>query len=251
MQPQMPYFLGREAPPAPLTTTCQKVFRTPDIDEVGLDTFHLTFFEMLGNFSFGQYFKEGAIEYATEFIQRAPEARLGPGLGRASTPATPELKLGPDEEAIGLWEQIGHAAGADRAAARRPRTSGRSAARGRAAPTRRCTGTGARRSAAAATDCKPGCTRCERFLEFGNLVFMSYELHADGTLTELPKQEHRHRLGARARRARIVQQVAVGLRHRRLPADHGLGRRAVRRRVRRVAPTRRRRTACSPTTAAA
>src|SRR2546430_11540412 len=51
MQPQMPYFLGLEEPPAPLTTTCQKVFRTPDIDEVGLDTFHLTFFEMLGNFS--------------------------------------------------------------------------------------------------------------------------------------------------------------------------------------------------------
>src|SRR5690242_20900084 len=42
MQPQMPFFLGREAPPALLTTTCQKVFRTPDIDEVGLDTYHLT-----------------------------------------------------------------------------------------------------------------------------------------------------------------------------------------------------------------
>src|ERR1043166_10050768 len=68
MQPQMPYFLGREPPPAPLTTTCQKVFRTPDIDVVGLDTFHLTFFEMLGNFSFGQYFKEGAIADAKEFV---------------------------------------------------------------------------------------------------------------------------------------------------------------------------------------
>src|SRR5205823_11344841 len=69
MQPQMPFFLGREPPPAPLTTTAQKVFRTVDIDEVGLDTFHLTFFEMMGNFSFGQYFKPGAIEYATEFIR--------------------------------------------------------------------------------------------------------------------------------------------------------------------------------------
>jgi len=69
MQPQMPYFLGREAPPAPTTTLSQKCFRTVDIDEVGLDTFHLTFFEMLGNFSFGQYFKEGAIEYATEFVR--------------------------------------------------------------------------------------------------------------------------------------------------------------------------------------
>src|SRR4030067_1353672 len=69
MQPQMPFFLGREAPPAPLTTTAQKCFRTPDIDEVGLDGSHLTFFEILGNFSFGQYFKEGAIELATEFVR--------------------------------------------------------------------------------------------------------------------------------------------------------------------------------------
>ena len=65
----MPYFLGREPPPAPLTCTSQKCFRTPDIDEVGRDGHHLTFFEMLGNFSFGQYFKAGAIEYATDFIQ--------------------------------------------------------------------------------------------------------------------------------------------------------------------------------------
>ena len=62
MQPLMPFFLGREEPPAPLLTTVQKVFRTPDIDEVGLDGHHLTFFEMLGNFSFGEYFKDGAIE---------------------------------------------------------------------------------------------------------------------------------------------------------------------------------------------
>src|SRR3989337_142377 len=68
MQPQMPFFLGREPPPAPFTTTSQKCFRTVDIDEVGLDTYHLTFFEMLGNFSFGQYFKEGAIDLATEFV---------------------------------------------------------------------------------------------------------------------------------------------------------------------------------------
>src|SRR5919201_3467801 len=68
MQPLMPYFLGRETPPAPLLTTAQKCFRTPDIDEVGLDGHHLTFFEMLGNFSFGQYFKDGAIEFAWEFV---------------------------------------------------------------------------------------------------------------------------------------------------------------------------------------
>ena len=105
MQPQMPYFHGREQPPAPLTTTCQKCFRTPDIDEVGLDTFHLTFFEMLGNFSFGQYFKEGAIAYATEFMQE----RLQLDWDRVWVTVhagDPGLKLGADEEAIGLWEQI-------------------------------------------------------------------------------------------------------------------------------------------------
>src|SRR6478736_5570219 len=98
MQPQMPYFLGRETPPAPLTATAQKCLRTPDIDEVGLDTYHLTFFEMLGNFSFGQYFKEGAIAYATEFMQE----RLQLDWDRvwiSVHAGDPGLELGPDEEA--------------------------------------------------------------------------------------------------------------------------------------------------------
>ena len=99
MQPQMPYFLGLEPPPAPLTTTSQKCFRTQDIDEVGLDGHHLTFFEMLGNFSFGQYFKKGAIELATEFIQE----RLQLDWDRIWVTVhagDPVFKLGPDEVAI-------------------------------------------------------------------------------------------------------------------------------------------------------
>jgi alanyl-tRNA synthetase len=106
MQPQMPYFLGREPPPAPLTATSQKCLRTPDIDEVGLDTYHLTFFEMLGNFSFGRYFKEGAIEFATEFVQE--RLRLDWDRIWVSVHAgDPELRLGPDEAAIDLWRKIG------------------------------------------------------------------------------------------------------------------------------------------------
>jgi alanyl-tRNA synthetase len=68
MHPLKPYFLGVREPPSKLLTTVQKCFRTVDIDGVGLDGYHLTLFEMLGNFSIGQYFKEGAIEYAWEFM---------------------------------------------------------------------------------------------------------------------------------------------------------------------------------------
>src|SRR6059058_2938955 len=106
MQPLMPFFLGFQEPPAELLTTVQKVFRTPDIDEVGLDTFHLTFFEMLGNFSFGQYFKEGAIDLATEFVRE--HMRLDwDRLWVSVFAGDPELGLGEDEEAIELWERIG------------------------------------------------------------------------------------------------------------------------------------------------
>ncbi len=204
MQPQMPYFLGREAPPALLTTTCQKVFRTPDIDEVGLDTFHLTFFEMLGNFSFGQYFKEGAIEYATEFMRE----RLQLDWDRVWVSVhagDPDLKLGPDEEAIGHWERIGMPA--ERIV---PLPSSENfwsvGGPGPCGPdSEMYWDWGA--EVGCAEGCLPGCTRCERFLEFGNLVFMSYELHADGTLTELPSKNIDTGWGLE-RVARVVQDVA-------------------------------------------
>ena len=125
MQPQMPFFLGRESPPALLTTTAQKCFRTPDIDEVGLDTYHLTFFEMLGNFSFGQYFKEGAIDFAWEFVfehlqldpePEGPEAlrerraaevaqhRGGAQTMRLATPISPKVAISRLLELAGFWE---------------------------------------------------------------------------------------------------------------------------------------------------
>src|SRR6188472_4713967 len=185
MQPQMPFFLGQETPPAPLTTTVQKCFRTPDIDEVGLDTFHLTFFEMLGNFSFGQYFKEGAIELAWEFV--FDYMKIDPDLFWVTVFAgDSELGLGEDEDAVRLWEQIGlppeRIVRLDRShnfwSVGGPGPCGPDSEmfydRGEALGCGR-------------PECAPGCT-CERYLEFWNLVFMEFELHADGTVTPLPKQ---------------------------------------------------------------
>jgi alanyl-tRNA synthetase len=205
MQPQMPYFLGRETPPAPLTTTAQKCFRTPDIDEVGLDTYHLTFFEMMGNFSFGQYFKEGAIELATEFIRE--RLKLDWDKIWVSVHAgDPAFDLGPDQVAIDLWEKIGMPP--ERIV---PLPSSENfwsvGGPGPCGPDSEIYYDWGPEVGCGNVDCKPGCDRCERFLEFWNLVFMAFEQQPDGTLVPLPKQNIDTGLGLE-RTARIMQNVA-------------------------------------------
>ena len=203
MQPLMPYFLGLEPPPAPLLTTVQKVFRTPDIDEVGSDGFHLTFFEMLGNFSFGQYFKEGAIELAWEFMfehMKLDRERIWVTVFAGD----PELGLGEDEVAVGLWEKIGMP---PERIIRLPRADNfwSVGGPGPCGPDSEMFFDWGEGVGCGRPECAPGCS-CERFLEFWNLVFMEYELHVDGTLTPLPKQNIDTGLGLE-RAARILQGV--------------------------------------------
>ncbi|MEU4247461.1 alanine--tRNA ligase [Amycolatopsis sp. NPDC026612] len=97
-----PYFLGEAPPPYPRATSVQKCVRTPDIDEVGKTTRHNTFFQMAGNFSFGDYFKEGAIEAAWELITK-PQGEGGFGLDPNRIWAT---VYNDDAEAAGLWRKL-------------------------------------------------------------------------------------------------------------------------------------------------
>jgi alanyl-tRNA synthetase len=103
MQQFKPYYLGEPCPYGPNVASCQKCFRTSDIDEVG-DERHLTFFEMLGNFSFGGYFKEEAIEYAFEFLFR--ELKLP--IERAKfTVFKGDEEVPEDKESPRIWQKLG------------------------------------------------------------------------------------------------------------------------------------------------
>src|SRR5438477_8115652 len=106
MHPLKPYFLGAERAPHPRATSCQKTFRTEDIEIIGTTTRHLTFFEMLGNFSFGDYFKREAARFAWELSVEGfgfkPDELWITVFG-----GDDELGLGPDEDAIAAWLQIG------------------------------------------------------------------------------------------------------------------------------------------------
>ncbi|MCD4526061.1 alanine--tRNA ligase [Nocardioides sp. cx-173] len=102
MVPFKPYFLGQETPPYDRAVSVQKCVRTPDIEDVGKTTRHGTFFEMCGNFSFGDYFKEGAIELAWDLVTKS---QADGGFGFDEGVLYPSVLDG-DEEAVALWRRI-------------------------------------------------------------------------------------------------------------------------------------------------
>jgi alanyl-tRNA synthetase len=201
MQPFKPYFRGEEEPPSQRLASCQKCFRTTDIENVGMTARHLTFFEMLGNFSIGDYFKQGAVEYANELSTEGfgfdPEQIWITVFG-----GDEKLKLGPDEEAIECWLSVG-------VPRERIVQLGREDNFWQAGPTGPCGPCSElyldRGPDFGGEDDRPG-DDTERFLEFWNLVFMQYELHDDGSLTELPAKNIDTGLGL-DRMAAILQDV--------------------------------------------
>jgi alanyl-tRNA synthetase len=181
MQPFMPYFRGEETPPRSRLTSCQKCFRAVDIDNVGNTTRHLTLFEMLGNFSFGDYFKREAIDFAWE-LSREVFGLRGQDIWVTVFAGDEALGLGPDEDAIALWVEVGVPR---ERIIQCPRSENFWQA-GPTGPCGPCSELYIDRGLAFGTDEDlPGGDN-ERFLEYWNLVFTQYEQDPPDHLTPLP-----------------------------------------------------------------
>ncbi len=171
-----PYFLGKEKPPAPRLTTCQKCFRTTDIDSVG-DASHLTFFEMLGNFSVGDYFKKEAIDFAWEFVT-----------GRLKIPAerlwvTVYLD---DDEAVKFWQDKGVPDARIVRLGEKDNFWGPAGDSGPCGPCSEIHYDLGEDVGCLKPECDPSC-KCGRFCEIWNLVFMQFNQDKAGARTPLPR----------------------------------------------------------------
>ena len=171
-----PFFMGESTPPSRRLASCQKSFRTNDIDEVG-DHKHLTFFEMLGNFSIGDYFKKEAIEYAWEFV-------------------TQRFKLLPerlyvtifldDEESYRIWhEEIGVPEERIYRYDEKDNWWGPAGKEGPCGPCTEIHYDGGIERGCGTADCHPN-HECERFVELWNLVLMQFYQDPEGKRTPLP-----------------------------------------------------------------
>ena len=178
MAPLKPYFTGQEVPPRKRMTTCQKCIRTGDIENVGKTARHGTYFEMLGNFSFGDYFKKEAIAWAWEYVTevlKLPKDKLWISVYQdddeaaeiwhteAGVPRDRIVRMGKEDN---FWE-----AGTD----------------GPCGPCSEIYFDRGEKYGCGKPTCGVGCD-CDRFMEFWNLVFTQYERHEDGTYTPLAQK---------------------------------------------------------------
>jgi len=174
MAPLKPYFTGAEVPPGKRVTTCQKCIRTPDIERVGKTARHGTFFEMLGNFSFGDYFKEESITWGWEFVTewlKLPEDKLWITIyedddeafeiwhKKVGIPAEKIVRMGKEDN---FWE-IGL---------------------GPCGPCSEIYFDRGEEYGCGRDDCKVGCD-CDRYIEFWNHVFTQFDRDAEGNYNKL------------------------------------------------------------------
>ena len=183
MAPLKPYFTGQEIPPRRRVTTCQKCIRTGDIENVGKTARHLTFFEMLGNFSFGDYFKHEAIAWSWEFLTKVlglEEDRLYPSI------------YGEDDEAFEIWnKEIGVPAERITRFYRDPETGECDNfwehGAGPCGPCSEIYYDRGEKYGCGKPDCKVGCD-CDRFMEVWNNVFTQFNGDGKGGYEELEQK---------------------------------------------------------------
>lgn len=178
MAPMKKFFTGEITPPSRRVTTCQKCIRTPDLDRVGHTARHGTYFEMLGNFSFGDYFKKEAISWAWEFLTKTleiPAALLWPSIYES------------DEEAYLIWkDQIG--VPEERIVRLGKADNFWEHGTGPCGPCSEIYFDRGEKYGCGSPDCKPGCD-CDRYMEIWNNVFTQFNNEGNGTYTEL---EHKN-----------------------------------------------------------
>ncbi len=176
MAPLKKYFTGELEPPRHRMTTCQKCIRTPDIERVGITARHGTFVEMLGNFSFGDYYKTEAIQWAWEFVTKClelPEDRLWVTIYEN------------DDEAFEIWNKT---VGVDASHIVRLGKEDNfwEIGSGPCGPCSEIYFDRGLEYGCGSPDCKPGCD-CDRFMEFWNLVFTQFDGDGNGNYTPLAK----------------------------------------------------------------
>lgn len=200
MAPLKPYFTGQEIPPRKRVTTCQKCVRTGDIDNVGKTARHLTFFEMLGNFSFGDYFKKEAIAWSWEFLTKVigmEEDRLYPSI------------YGEDEEAFEIWTKA-MGVPAEKITRFYRDENGKcdnfwEHGAGPCGPCSEIYYDRGEKYGCGKPDCKVGCD-CDRFMEVWNNVFTQFDGDGKGNYVELANKNIDTGMGLE-RLAVVVQDV--------------------------------------------
>ena len=174
MAPMKKFFTGEVTPPRKRVTTCQKCIRTPDLERVGHTARHGTYFEMLGNFSFGDYFKNEAIAWAWEFLTKTleiPEDKLWPSVYEK------------DDEAYDIWtKKIG--VPAERVVRLGKEDNFWEHGSGPCGPCSEIYFDRGEKYGCGKPDCRPGCD-CDRYMEIWNNVFSQFNNDGNGNYTEL------------------------------------------------------------------